>query len=202
MKALVTLCLLTIGTTVSAGTTVVENSREIPVAHDVDVVVVGGSARAVAAAVAAKESGATVFLAAQRPYLGADLCATWRLWLESGERPVDGLAKSLFGEEDSATPMNVKRTLDEALLEADIPFLFGCYVTDILCDADGGPAGIVMANRSGRQAVIAKVVIDATDRAAAARLAGRSSRLIRRASTSSTVSSWAGRRTNMHDCCR
>ena len=41
-----------------------ESAREIPVAHCVDVVVVGGSTGAVSAAVAAAESGASVFLAA------------------------------------------------------------------------------------------------------------------------------------------
>jgi len=53
-----------------------------------------------------------------------------------------------------------------------VPFLYGCYATDLLRDASGNPAGIVMANRSGRQAVRAKVIIDATPRARVARLAG------------------------------
>jgi len=172
IKELVALGMLMIGATASAGAIVVENQREIPVAHNVDVVVIGGSTRAVAAAVAAKEGGASVFLAAQRPYLGEDLCATWRLWLEKGEEPIDELGKAIFGDTGATTPMNVKRKLDEALLNADIPFLFGCYVTDILQDDKGKPAGIVMANRSGRQAVIAKLVIDSTDRGAVARLAG------------------------------
>ena len=64
-----------------------QSSRDIPVAYDVDVVVVGGTSGGVAAAVEAAQNGAKVFLAAQRPYLGADLCATYRLWLEPGEVP-------------------------------------------------------------------------------------------------------------------
>ncbi|MBT3199717.1 MAG: FAD-dependent oxidoreductase [Phycisphaerales bacterium] len=153
-------------------TTIIENPREIPIAHTVDVVVIGGGTRGVAAAVAAKESGGSVFLAAERPYLGADLCATWRLWLTKDEKPGDKLSKAIFGDTGATTPMNAKLQLDRALLDADVPFLFGCYVTDILQDSKGRPAGIVMANRSGRQAVIAKVVIDATDRGVAARQAG------------------------------
>jgi hypothetical protein len=66
----------------------------------------------------------------------------------------------------------VKRVLDGALLDAGVSFLFGCYPTDVLTDADGMPSGIVIANRSGRQAVLAKVVIDATEHATVARLAG------------------------------
>ncbi|MDT8303804.1 MAG: FAD-dependent oxidoreductase, partial [Sedimentisphaerales bacterium] len=70
------------------------------------------------------------------------------------------------------TPMQVKRTLDEALIDAKVQFLYGCYATDVLFDDDGKVAGIIMANRSGRQAVKAKIVIDATSRSSAARMAG------------------------------
>ncbi len=313
---------------------VMESARDIPVAYDVDVVVVGGSTGGVVAAVEAAKKGATVFLATSRPYLGEDICGTYRLWLEPGEEPQSPLAKKIFAEpavvplvgkrvaftykadkpsagihkdtptpslladgkwssapsqsvqyngdvtitaelgrehgfqrvhmlvyqrdndfevesvtvsvsddlqewrevavikneklgtgsfEESAidlsapvkekaryvklfvkksenverillgeivleqegvtvgssesprippTPMQVKRVLDEALLEAGVQFLYGCYMTDVLRDGEGNPAGIVMANRSGRQAVKAKVIIDATQRATVARLAG------------------------------
>ena len=66
--------------------------------------------------------------------------------------------------------MQVKRTLDQALLDAGVPFLYTCYTTDLLRDGQGEVAGIVMANRAGRQAVKAKVIIDATDRAWVARM--------------------------------
>lgn len=165
------LFLLLVTATASAATRVVESAREIPVAYDVDVLVVGGSTRAVAAALAAKESGASVFLAAQRPYLGEDMCATYRLWLEEGETPTTPLAKAIFAKE-VPSPMHVKRTLDESLLAADVDFLYGCYATDVLRDSEGNLAGIVMANQSGRQAVRAKVIIDATSRGSAARIAG------------------------------
>lgn len=305
-----------------------QSARDIPVAYDVDVVVVGGSSAAVAAAVAAAEDGVKVFLAAPRPYLGEDLCATYRLWLEPDEVPGDPLAKELYevptpltgipytyeadqsstgkhvdsqpprvlqdgqwgsaftqsveykndvsilidlgkrqeiskvhamffqgpgtyevesltfqGSDDGkiwkpltviendqldkgafvmnalhmvrevggsvryvkcfakktaraermllgeilfegpsesevpeglrvTTPMQVKRTLDKALLEAGVPFLYTCYTTELLRGSNGELAGIVMANRAGRQAVKAKVIIDATDRGWVARMAG------------------------------
>ena len=75
-----------------------QSSRDIPVAYDVDVVVVGGTSGGVAAAVEAAQNDAKVFLAAQRPYLGADLCATYRLWLEPGEVPILPLPKKVFAE--------------------------------------------------------------------------------------------------------
>ncbi|UCG56148.1 MAG: FAD-dependent oxidoreductase, partial [Phycisphaerales bacterium] len=311
-----------------------ESARDIPVSCDVDVVVVGGTSGGVAAAVEAARRGASVFLAASRPYLGQDLCGTYRLWLEPEEKPTSVLAKKVFAEparvrqpgntigfkyeadkpsadlhkdtqppslladgkwhsapaqsvqydgdvnitidlgaqrrlqavyvmayqrdndfevesvavsisddgqrwiqtaviknsklgqgsfEQSAitlsapvnrearhlklhakkgpnarrillgeiciepeqpeteqapthrvppAPMQVKRTFDQALLEAGVDFLFGCYATDVLRDATGKPAGIVMVNCSGRQAVKAKLIIDATPRASVARAAG------------------------------
>ncbi|HUT95116.1 MAG TPA: FAD-dependent oxidoreductase [Thermoguttaceae bacterium] len=313
-----------------------ESAREIPVAYEVDVVVVGGGTGAVSAALSAAEAGAEVFLAAPHPYLGDDMTATLRLWLEDGEEPTGPLAEQLFhddvpsqfgpdpnrldfayeadapsapvhkdgtpprkladGEWTSASshsvqydgdvsivadlheakeidevrlmvfyrgssseraqnfkvqgvtiftsddaqawkeigavenkstedpavlsvpvgaktryvkldvkkaddvdrillgeieivkpgpatpspgskrpmprPMHVKRTLDNLLLDAGVRFLYSCYATDVLRDAKGNPCGIVMANRAGRQAVVAKTIIDATDRATVARLAG------------------------------
>jgi hypothetical protein len=70
------------------------------------------------------------------------------------------------------TPMHVKKTLDEALLAAGVSYLYSCYVTDVLRDGSGNPCGVVMADRAGRQAVVAKTIIDATDRASVARIAG------------------------------
>ena len=316
---------------VSGARSVMESERQVPVAHSVDVVVVGGSTYAVAAAAAAARKGTSVFLAAPRPYLGEDLCATLRLSLPSGEDPVCALGRRLFAPSEdglpvggarstyetdrpaaekhpdtrppskltdgqrthapshsvqydhdsvtiiadlgrvrslqkvrlfafqkpndygvatvhvgagaakddcqpigttddrmvrreterwsvielvvpvayraryvevrveravecrrlllgelvieaegadaavadrpTTTPHRIKSALDRELVRAGVRFLHGCSATDVLVDADGKPAGIVMANRAGRQAVVASVVIDATDRAAVARMA-------------------------------
>jgi hypothetical protein len=67
--------------------------------------------------------------------------------------------------------MRVKRVFDQALLDAGIQFLFGSYATELLTDSAGNPAGIVIANATGRQAIRAKVVVDATPRAWLTRLA-------------------------------
>ena len=298
---------------------VMESARAIPVGREADVVVVGGSCGAVAAAVEAARTGAKVFLATPRTYVGDDLAGAMRLWLEPGETPESALARALFvqtnaavafsyktsipagglhedtqgdalcdgqyrevtnqsveyasdvtvtlelakeqdlaavelwafdrprdfmvggatvsvsrdgetwsepvalsgapdavsgihflsagvggtakhlrvtvakkpgarrmllgevivrrvmpagGEIHTPTLLHVKQTLDKALLDAGVSFLTGAYATDLLRDAAGQPAGIVMANRNGRQAVTAKVIVDATERGAVARLAG------------------------------
>lgn len=334
MSCVLALILATWSVSAQAGQAVNESARDIPVAYDVDVVVVGGSTGAVSAAVAAAEKGAKVFLAAPHPYLGDDMTATLRLWLENGEEPTSPLAQKVFTDTvqpdvfpapnglpfryeadrpcapthrdttpprlltdgqwidatkhsvqydgdvtitadlsksteidgvrlgvyfresgsrdgfkvDSVTiwtsddkqswqeggsltnksteeltllaipvkakaryvkltvkktadvsrlllgeieilkpmssvtvtpsarpmprPMHVKKTLDEALLAAGVQYLYSCYATDVLRDAEGRPCGIVMANRAGRQAVVARTIIDATERATVARLAG------------------------------
>jgi hypothetical protein len=69
-------------------------------------------------------------------------------------------------------PLHVKKTLESALQQANVPFLFGCYPTELLVDSNGRISGLVMANRMGRQAIRAKAVIDCTEHALLARLAG------------------------------
>ena len=71
----------------------------------------------------------------------------------------------------ASRPFHVKRTLEETLRKAKVNYLFGCFATDLLVDKAGKPAGIVMANRSGRQAIVAKVVVDATENALLAQAA-------------------------------
>ena len=173
MKFIVLFAFLVTGSLLAQSVT--ESAREIPLAYDVDVVVVGGTTRGVAAAKAAAENGASVFLAAPRPYLGEDMCEPYRFWLNEGEVPKSNLAKAVFAPTlknsgQVTTPMSVKYALDDALLKAKVNFLYGSYVTEVLSDSQGEVAGIIMANRSGRQVVRAKVIIDATDRAVAARM--------------------------------
>ena len=125
-----------------------------------DVVVVGGSTGAVSAAASAAAEGRTVFLVADRTYLGEYLCAHQRLWLAPDEEASSELARRLFPEKGPARPLHVKRTLDRALEDAGVRFLFCSFVTDFLRDAEGRPAGVVIANRTGLQAIPAKTIVD------------------------------------------
>lgn len=151
---------------------VVAQFRDIPVLYETDVVVAGGSSATVAAACSAATGGAQVVLLAPRPYLGDDLCGQQQLWLEEGEQPDSELARSLFPDNRVTTPFAVKNALDQALLKHGARYLTGCYVTDLLVDEQGQAAGVVMVNRSGRQAIRAKVVIDGSRRALLVRQAG------------------------------
>jgi len=148
-----------------------QSERKIPIAYNVDVVVVGGSTAGVAAAVEASRAGAKVFLAAQEPYLGEDVCGTFRLWTKDKSISNTKLGAAIWSE-GLPSQLKVKKTLDDALINNNISFLYSCFVTDILTNKTGTPAGVVMANRSGRQAIVAKSIIDATPRGLVARMAG------------------------------
>ncbi|MBS1823713.1 MAG: FAD-dependent oxidoreductase [Acidobacteria bacterium] len=154
------------------GAEVVESARRIPVAASVDVVVAGGGMAGVSAALEAASKGRTVMVLAPRLYLGEDLADTMRLWLEEGEKPTGVLSERIWSKPGPAAPIRLKKVLEDALTKAGVRFLLGTTATDLLLDAAGKPAGLVMANRAGRQAVIAKVVVDATSGASVARLAG------------------------------
>lgn len=102
---------------------VVESAKELPLAYDVDVVVAGGSVAAVEAACAAADSGASVLVVESRPYLGYDLCANQKLWLNPDEKPQTELTQFLFKDSRQVTPLQVKSLLDRALLKRNIKFL-------------------------------------------------------------------------------
>lgn len=151
---------------------VLESERRIPVVETVDVVVLGGTTAGVAAAMEAASQGRSVYLIAPRPYLGEDLADTLRLWLEEGEKPSGPLSERVFSKPGPAPPLRLKKVFEEALLKSGARFLLSSIATDVLVDGSGKPAGIVMANRAGRQAVIAKVIVDATFEASIAKRAG------------------------------
>ena len=143
-------------------------AHEVPVIADVDVLIVGGSSGAVAAASEAAKGGASVFLVAPMPYLGEDICGTMRLWKET-DQPTTPLAKRIFASDQPPVPLHVKTVLEDELLLQNIPFLYCSYCVDLLYDGAGQPAGALIANRSGCQAIRANMIVDATLDATVAR---------------------------------
>ena len=111
-------------------------------------------------------------MVAPRPHLGEDLADSLRLWLDPGRKPTGPLAEKIFSPGSPAPPVRVKKVLEDALLKVGARFLLESYPTGLLVDSSGRPAGIVIANRAGRQAIVARVVVDATDGAWIARQAG------------------------------
>ncbi len=134
--------------------------RELPLSRTVDVAVAGGTVAAVAAALGAAEGGAQVLLVAPRLYVGEDLCGTLQLWRDELPPPDHPLLQEVFKGCPATTPLRVKHHLIERLVTAGVEILLGCLPVGLLEDSRGKPAGLVLANRAGRQAVSAKVLID------------------------------------------
>lgn len=122
-----------------------------------DIVVIGGTDAGVDAALAAKKAGVDVVLLESRPALGSDTAG-----------------KLIIEREDGSlqTPLAIRKSLDKKLLDAKIPFRTWVYVKDIIRNTDGDVAGVVTVSRSGERFIAAKCVIDATERAYAAKRAG------------------------------
>jgi len=165
-----------------AASSINADACQIPVIAAVDLVVVGGSAGAVAAAAAAARYGATVFLVAPLPYLGDDVCGSFNFVCRPDETPDNALSRRLFARSKYPTPLYIKTELENELIDNDVRFLYSSSVTDFLLTPNLIPrhceersnlnSAIVIANRSGRQAILCNAVIDATHNATVARIAG------------------------------
>lgn len=152
------------------------SEREIPISAIVDVVVVGGNEGGLAAAWKAARSGSRVMLLAGQYFFSDETSAKARYWVESDESPQLEFAKAILADQGESlpqiTPAKYKRKIEELLLDAGVAFQFNCQPADVIVDKAGELAGVTTSNKAGIQAVIAKIVIDATPTAAVARMAG------------------------------
>lgn len=149
------------------------NELDLPVIAHVDLVVVGASAAAVGCALTAHAAGASVYLVGPRPYLGEDLAGQLQLWRDANVSPASTLADRLFATGTGpVTPMQIKLTLEQAVVDAGIGFVFNSHPAGVLRDADGAVVGLAIANRAGRQLVRAGHVVDATGESLIAQQAG------------------------------
>jgi hypothetical protein len=174
----------------------------IPVIAEVDVMIAGATLGGISAAITASGSGASVFVVGYLPYPGEDICGTFRGLFDINEYASDGrinhnlsgaaaagsdagsvaghsglpyanlLGIKLFGGDQAASPMHVKTVLERELIDHNIDFLYCSYVSDIIFDDDNQPAGVIINNRTGRQAVLCSSMVDCTPGAFVARLAG------------------------------
>ncbi len=147
------------------------STRELPVIQEVDIIVAGATLGSITAAVKAAKLGAKVFVIGYMPYMGEDICGTYKYLFEEqdGNHP---LLNKLFPEDKQRTPFNIKKVLEDELIDNNIDFLYSSYVTDVLFDEQQRPAGVIITNRSGQQVIRGKLIIDATQGAYAAKLAG------------------------------
>jgi hypothetical protein len=161
---------------------VVEAARDLPVAHETDVLVVGGGIAGVMAALAAGRTGARTLLVERFGSLGGTGTAAMMNLFYVPYAASRGLVRELFdrliarggaipGEFVVYDPELYKVTALEMLAEAGVRVLLHTFVSDVVMDGRD-LRGIVTENKSGRQAILSRVTVDASGDADIAARAG------------------------------
>ncbi|UCC67160.1 MAG: FAD-dependent oxidoreductase [Armatimonadota bacterium] len=182
-----------------------EPAREIPIAREADVLVVGGGPAGLAAAIAAARNGAKTTLVEQFAYLGGTATASlmacingFRNQVEPDEtqtvrgiaeeiilklKELDGLGKSPYEQKDYPTESGqlaysyaidtekFKYVTLEMCVDAGVDLMFHTYFCDSIVEQEA-LRGVIVENKSGRQALMARVVVDASGDADVAARAG------------------------------
>lgn len=171
--------------------TISEPQRDISVVAETDVLVVGGGPAGVCAAVAAARAGARTYLVEKYGFLGgmwtAGMVLTlagYNSWLRPYRRCVGGVggewlarAAALGGAEDNegwvlnSDPETMKLVADELVSEAGAAVILHASGARPIVE-DGTVRGAFIESVSGRQAILARVVVDATGDGAIAYEAG------------------------------
>jgi hypothetical protein len=182
-----------------------EPARDLPVARDVDVIVVGGGPAGLTAAIAAARNGARTVLVEQFGYLGGTATASLMACINGFRNQVEpddtqvvrgiaeeivlrlkelgGLGRSPYKQKAySSEPGQLEysyaidtETFKYAALrlcvDAGVDLMFHTYFS-VPIVAAGALRGVIVENKSGRQALLARVVVDASGDADVAARAG------------------------------
>jgi hypothetical protein len=153
--------------------------KELPVAKEVDVLVVGGGPAGVGAALAAARKGARTLVIEQFNCLGGVATAGGHGHISkydengTGRRIVGGIADEIgnrvveagFGIRNSHgiwfEVEGLKLLLDEMAEDAGVGLLYHTFFSDAVVK-DGTVVGAVVQNKNGRQAILAKRIVDCT----------------------------------------
>ncbi len=179
---------------------ITEPERRTPVVADVELLVCGGGFAGVAAAVCAAQAGAKVLLLERYGFLGG--LATSALVITTP--PLDnGINAEIAGRLEqrgvyvpcrhsgeevgwlnmrAVDPEILKYEFVRILQEHNVDILFHTYIAGAITE-DDAVKGVVMENKAGRQAVLARMVVDATGDADVAAFAGAPFRLVEKPMT-------------------
>ena len=147
--------------------TVREPARDIPVSHEADVVVAGGGTAGVAAAVCAARVGLTVVMV-ERTAIPGGMATHVNTWLNDFDTKggftrelLDHLLAHGLAQMPYYNPHLLLPYLDGLVAEAKVRPLYLAKVVAPMVDGTS-LTGVILESKSGRTAVRAKVVIDAT----------------------------------------
>lgn len=160
---------------------VIQPQRDLSVLHQTDVLVVGGGPAGVAAAIAASRAGSKVALVERYGHFGG-------LWtgglvllvighiLKNGKQVCQGIGEEMMRRLDRLDGAIINRrpgvnpTVDaealkyvmvEMVEEASVKVFLNCWGVDAILNGNS-VAGAVFESKSGRQAILAKNVVDAS----------------------------------------
>jgi hypothetical protein len=160
-----------------------ERPRKTPVTKKVDVTVVGGGVAGVSAAIAAARNGAKTLLIERYGVLGGTatigLMGVFMGWDREVNKGVASevldrlIAKNAAFEAHNTLvdPESLKLVLLEMVKEAGVELMLYSFASDVIMEQNS-IKGVILENKSGRQAVLSKVVVDATGDGDIAALAG------------------------------
>ncbi|MGG4091356.1 FAD-dependent oxidoreductase [Paenibacillus lautus] len=170
-------------------------SVSIPVAREVDVLVIGGGASGIAAAIAAAKGGAQTMLVEQRGFLGGmgtvALVPAFCPFTDKRKPIIRGLGLELMERMKQACdpqyreeyqemldwvpidPEVLKRVYDDAILESGVTPLYHTFVYEVVRSEDRRKVeGVVVVNKTGRSFIPCRYIIDCSGDGDIAALAG------------------------------
>lgn len=168
-------------------------AKDIPIFAEVDVLVAGGGPAGIGAALAAARNGASVLLVEQRGYLGGMATVSqvpaFCPFTDKQKPVIRGIGleimqemkarmepefQNLYQDTYDWVPIDaevLKKLLDDKMETAGVRVLYHTFVGDVL-HSNGQIEAVVIHNKTGTQAITAKMFIDSTSDADLTYLAG------------------------------
>jgi ribulose 1,5-bisphosphate synthetase/thiazole synthase len=160
---------------------VIQPQRQLPILAQTDVLVVGGGSAGTVAAIAARRAGAKVTLVERYGHFGGlwtgGLVLTILGHIAQGPKQVcqgigeemmrrlDKMDRAIINRKPGSNPIvdaeAVKYLMVEMIEEVQVQVFLHCWGVEAVTQ-DNSVLGAVFESKSGRQAILAKVVIDAT----------------------------------------
>lgn len=163
------------------GGSVIQPQRELPVLHKTSILIVGGGPAGTAAAFSARKLGADVTLVERYGYLGGLatgglVLGIFPLYSREKKQVIYGFAEEMMKRLDvlkyaiidrNKAPIYptfdaeaMKYVLADMTLSSGITAFLDCWGVDAIVDGRGAVRGAVFESKSGRQAILADIVID------------------------------------------
>lgn len=160
---------------------------DIPLLEEKDIVILGGSFAGIACAVELAKAGQQVMIIEPRTYLGRELTAPLRPWLDLSSSDILHCPELIqfvieqageFAEYGTHVPLHpdrLKRALEDKLIGHSIALIYASLPVAIVKEDSGKQLeGIVIASKTGSQLIRCKQLIDMTETGIVSQLSGES----------------------------